>query len=195
MFGGLSDFFSQLLNLFQWWIVIAPWEQAIRVRRGRKINALKPGVHFRIPGFDRFFVQPTRKRFMNTPTQTVTTRDKQAVTVSGGTAYSIADLGLLYNTLSDAENVIQIETMALIAEFIATHDMADITPTDIQRHINAYLDLSRYGLAGVEFLITDFVNVKTYRIINTTPKDWWAGSTLNTQSERTVGRGGNIVAG
>lgn len=188
MLTGFNDFVAQLISLFQWWIVIAPWESAIRVRRGKKIAVLTPGIHFRIPALDRFFVQRNKKRYMNTPTQTITTKDRQAVTVSGGTAYSITDIGLLYNTLSDPEDVIQIETLSLVVEYVAMHDLSDVTPNNIQSYVTTYLNLEQYGLGDTSFLITDFVCVKTYRIINSNPKDWSSGQSLTTSSETTYGR-------
>lgn len=184
MLSGLSDILNQIVNLFQWWIVIAPWEGAIRVRRGNKIKVLGPGIHMRVPALDRFFVQTMRKRYMNTPTQTVTTLDRQAVTVSGGTAYKISDIGALYNSLSAAEDVIQIETMALVTEYIATRYISDITPDKIQNYVGANLRLERYGLTDVEFCVTDFVVVKTYRIINSNPKDWSSSAALTVDTER-----------
>jgi hypothetical protein len=188
MLSGFSDLISQFVSLLQWWVVIAPWEAAIRVRRGKYITVLQPGMHFRIPALDRFFVQGTRKRYMNTPTQTVTTNDGHAVTVSGGTAYSIADIGQLYNTLRDAEDVIQIETLALVAQYVATHSLEESEPSAIQGYVNDHLKLERYGLNETSFLITDFVCVRTYRIINSNPKDWGNGQSLSTQTEQNIGR-------
>jgi len=183
MFGGLNDIISQIVSMFQWWIVIAPWEQAIRVRRGKIIHPLGPGLHLRIPSLDRFFVQSTRLRYMNTPTQAVTTLDGKAITISGGTSYTIEDISLLYSKLSDAQDVIQVETMGRVAEFIATHYMAEVTPASVQDYVNANLDFNRYGLGTVQFLVTDFVAVKTYRIIQSNLKDWGTEQNLNTNIE------------
>jgi regulator of protease activity HflC (stomatin/prohibitin superfamily) len=187
MFSGINDLLSQIVNLFQWWVVIAPWERAIRVRRGKKITVLGPGLHLRIPSLDRFFVQATRKRYMNTPTQAVTTLDGKAITISGGTSYTIEDIGALYNILTDAQDVIQVETMARVAEFIATHNMVDVTPESVQQYVNANLNFEHYGLGGIKFLITDFVAVRTYRIIQSNPKDWGDNQALNTNSETAKG--------
>ena len=189
MLSGFNDLLSQILGLFQWWIVIAPWEMAIRVRRGRKMSVLLPGMHLRIPALDRFFVQRVKKRYMNTPTQTVTTIDKQAVTVSGGTAYSIVDIGLLYSTLSDPEDVIQIETLALVAQFIAEHTLDQISPSGIQDHVTQHLQLERYGLGDTSFLVTDFVCVKTYRLIQSSPKERdYDQKKLSTELEKAIGK-------
>jgi hypothetical protein len=183
---SLSDVITKIMSMFQWWVVIAPWEQAIRVRHGKNIKVLKPGIHLRIPGFDRFFVQSLRKRYLNTPTQTVTTRDGKALTVSGGTAYSINDIGLLYNTLSDAEDVIQVETMATVADYVAWHNLDECRPEMLQEYVTDNLNFEQYGLTGVEFKITDFVAVRTYRLINSNPKDWSTG-VLNTTIDKFSG--------
>lgn len=195
MFNTLNQIISQALSLFQWWIVIAPWEMAIRVRRGKRITVLGPGMHFRIPVLDRFFVQSTRKRFLNTPTQTVTTLDHQAVTVSGGTAYVIDDIAKLYSTLCDAQDVVQTETLGLVAEYIATRTYGVITPHTVAEYVNQNLNLDRYGLGDVKFVITDYVCVKTYRLITSNPKDWNSSQALNTDNEKRIGSvGGQNVA-
>lgn len=188
MITGFNEIVSQLLNLFQWWVVIAPWEMAIRVRHGSKTSVLGPGIHFRIPALDRFFVQRINMRYMNTPTQTVTTLDGKAITISGATGYSIKDIGVLYNTLSDAQDVVEMETLALVAQYVAANRIEDVIPDKIAVYVNQHLNLDRYGLGDVCFKITDFAVVKTYRIINANPKDYSHGSTLNTQAERTVGK-------
>lgn len=189
MLTGLNQTISQILSLFQWWIVIAPWEMAIRVRRGNRIAVLNPGIHFRIPVFDRFFVQRTKKRYINTPTQAVTTSDGKAITVSGGTAYTIIDIALLYNTLSDPQDVVEIETLSLIAKHIAEHKSDEISPVTIQNYVNQNLNLKQYGLGDTSFLVTDFVCVKTYRLINSNPKDYtYSNQALSTAIETKLGQ-------
>jgi hypothetical protein len=191
MLNGFNEIITQIVSLFQWWIVIAPWESAIRVRRGKKISVLAPGIHFRIPALDRFFVQNTRKRYMNTPTQTATSKDGKAVTVSGGTAYSIVNIAKLYDSLSDPEDVIQIETLSLVAQYIADNDFSEVRPENIQRFVDSRLNLEQYGLGGVTFLITDFVCVKTFRLIQSNPKDWSSnGAVLSVKQERLPGKPG-----
>lgn len=179
---NINAFLSRIFDIFKWWIVIAPWEQAIRVRGGRSIKKLDSGIYFRIPGLDRFFVQSIRRRYLTTPTQAVTTLDGKAITISGGIAYSIKDIGVLYDTLQDPVSVIQTETRAIISNYIAANDFGKCNPKDLQEHVNSSIDFRMYGLDSVEFYITDFVAVRTYRIINSGPLDWNSGE-LNTTYE------------
>lgn len=180
----ISELFQNIASVFRWWIVIAPWEQAIRVRHGSKVNLLGPGIHLRIPGLDRFFVQSVRLRYMSTPTQAVMTLDGEAITVSGGTSYSIGDIGVLYNTMQSAEDVIPTETMALVAEYITTHNLKDCKLASIQEFVTGKLSLEKYGLKDISFFVTDLVAVKTFRIINTGPKDWLHAGGLDTNAEK-----------
>lgn len=176
----LENIFSGLGNMLRWWIVIAPWEQAIRVRGGKSIKTLGPGIRFRIPGLDRFFIQSTRKRYMHTPPQNVTTKDGRSITISGGTAYIIKDIGMLYDTLNAAEDVIATETQSKIAEYVTERTLEECSIGGLQSYVNEHLNLTKYGLGDVGFFVTDFVAVRTYRIITGGPRDYAYGDSLNT---------------
>lgn len=173
--SALQQILNSLTGLFRWWIVVAPWEQAVRVRLGKHVKVLGAGIFWRIPGLDVVYRQSVRRRFSSIPTQTVTTRDGKAVTVSGALAYYIADIGTLYNTLHHAEDTIQTDAAALVARFVRDCDLADCTPGAVEASVNAALDLVRYGIGGAEFAVTDFVAVKTYRLMMGSPKDYSNG--------------------
>lgn len=145
--------------MLKWWVVIAPWEQGIRVRGGKKITTLGPGIKFRIPGLDRFFIQSTRKRYMHTPTQNVTTKDGKAVTISGGTSHIIKDIGVLYNTLNAPEDVISTETQSQIAAYVTQRTLEECSISGLQVHVNSTPHFEKYGLGGINFYVTDFVAV------------------------------------
>lgn len=169
---GLQEFFRGLAGLLRWWVVVAPWEQAVRVRLGKHVRVLGAGIYWRIPGVDRIYRQSIRRRFSSVPTQTVTTKDGRAVTVSGALGYRIEDIGKLYDTLHHAEDTVQTEAAALVARFVRDCALAECTPGAVEESVTKALDLSRYGIGGVEFAITDFVAVRTYRLIQGEPKNY-----------------------
>lgn len=180
--SAMQELFRSLGNAFRWWVVVAPWEQAVRVRMGKHVMVLEAGVYLRIPAIDRVYRQSTRRRFSTIPTQTITTLDGKAVTASGALGYSIRDVGRLYDTLHQAEDTIQTEAAALVARYVASHDLRACSPHAIETFVQENIDLGRYGLGDVEFAITDFVSVKTYRLLMGEPKSWSNdhASTLNT---------------
>lgn len=182
--GTVRELFREIGNLFRWWFIVTPWEQAIRVRRGNKVEVLGAGLHLRIPIIDRIFRQSTRRRFSSIPTQTITTTDGRTVTVSGTLGYAIADIGTLYNTLHHAEETIMSEAQGMVGRFVAASTYEDCTPAKVEAHVRERLNLGRYGLSDMEFYVTDYAAVKTYRLIQGGPKDWRDdGDALNTTRE------------
>ena len=178
-----GELFRNVTGIFRWWVIVAPWEQAVRVRAGKRVDVLGAGFHLRIPLIDRVFRQSTRRRFITVPTQTVSTSDGKAVTVSGGIGYAICDIGRLYDTLHHPEDVIQTEAQGAIARFIAARTLEACGPRAIEEHVTGRMDLTRYGLSTADFYITDFVAVRTYRLIQGEPRNWMSGDSLSTTLE------------
>lgn len=86
-------------KLFQWWFTVMPWEQAIRIRRGKTVRLLGAGLYLKIPFIDAVYIQTTRMRMVDMPIQTVSTQDGTTLTIKAVIGYSIKDVQLLYNTL------------------------------------------------------------------------------------------------
>jgi hypothetical protein len=166
--------------MFAWIVIVAPWEQAIRVRLGRRVQLLAAGTYLRIPFIDRVYRQSIRRRLMVVYPQTLTTRDRRAITVGAAFGYSVADLMLLYNTLHDAQDTVRTTVAARISEYVAGNDFADCTPAKLEGHVRGNIDFSVFGLANPEFYITNFAAVKTYRFITGEVPSWSLGDSLST---------------
>ena len=173
---GLIDRFSQA---FKWLYILQPWEQALRVRAGKWTVKHKGGVHFRIPYLDYIFKQNTRLRLSEVPSMTVTTLDGKTITLSGALSYRVEDVEPLYMKLHMAENTIARQTQGIISRYIAWHHFVDCSPTKLMGHVDNELNLGRYGLADVDFILKDFAVVKTYRFI-TGDVDSWNDHALQT---------------
>lgn len=156
---------SSVRSAVTWWVIIAPWERALRVRLGKVVKTLEPGVHSRIPGIDRIFIQPIRIRTSDIGVQTVTTKDGKAVTVAGVVKYRVSDLEKLYNSLHDGAATITDMAASEIARFITNREFDNINPTDVEQYVARELDLGSYGLGESSVNITDFAAVRTYRLM------------------------------
>ncbi len=159
---GLRQFFRAL----QVWVTIAPWEQGLRVRLGRRVKLLHAGIHLKLPIIDVLYIQTVRIRISSLGRQTATTQDGKAVTLSGAVGYAIEDIEKLYRSLHHAEDTIQSLARARIAQFIAVHS-ADECRSYMEQQISADLghELSAYGLSEVRVYVTEFAIVRTYRLI------------------------------
>lgn len=174
--GTLIESLKQFGQVFRWWVIIAPWEQGLRVRLGCRITVLRAGPHLRVPFVDSVYVQSTRRRVVNLPIQTVTTRDGKTLTFSGTVSYAIADVAKLYATLHHAHDTLQNLALQALAERVSSG-----VGLTAQQLVSINLDLSNYGIVDTELCVTDFAFVKTYRLIS--DQKWGGqGDALNTQA-------------
>lgn len=161
----LQTIFDRFTEAFRWLWILQPWEQALRVRCGKKIVKFHGGIHFKIPYLDYVFKQNCRLRLSGIPSQTVTTLDDKTITLSGALAYRVEDVTPLYQKLHMAEDTITRKTQGVISRYIAWHHFKDCSPQKVTEHVDETLEIGQFGLADVEFILKDFAVVKTYRFI------------------------------
>lgn len=186
------NFLQSLLDALRaavtWWVMVAPWEQAIRVRFGKNVTLLAPGVHLKYPVIDRVYSQTTRLRVSMMHSQTLTTSDGKPVTIAVNLGYKIADLLKVYNTLHSAESSLAAITVGAVGEYIVNSLAVDCTPAAlmffVQEKVNARLE--EFGFSDVEISVQTFAFVKTYRFITGDGHAWSQGDILDTVNE--VGR-------
>ena len=164
--ANLREFFGLFTNLFRWWFIVAPWEQAVRVRLGKHTALLGSGVHLRIPFADRVYIHTTRKRLVYMPAQTLTTKDYKHVTIAGSLGYTIRDLLKMYNSLHQPKDTIVQELMGRVSHYIVTHNLDACSPAEIEKYVNAGDSIASYGLDSHGFIVIDFAVVRTYRLLN-----------------------------
>lgn len=154
-----------LAKLFQWWFTVMPWEQAILVRKGNIVKLLNAGLYLKIPFIDMVYLQTTRMRMIDTPMQTISTKDGSSVTIKSTIGYSINDVMKLYNTLYHPEMTLTSLAMGFIGEYVRANSISDITPSQIEEFVNSKITAEAYGLKDLQVKILTFAIVKTYRLI------------------------------
>ncbi len=167
MISSFMEGLRQLFRALQAWVTIAPWEQGLRVRLGRRVKLLRAGVHLKLPIIDVLYIQTVRTRISSLGRQIATTQDGKAITLAGAVGYAIEDIERLYRSLHHAEDTIQSLARARIARFIAAHQAAQCRSQEMETSITADLtqELAGYGLADVRVYVTEFAIVRTYRLL------------------------------
>jgi hypothetical protein len=187
---NVLDFVKHVL---QWWFIVEPWEQAVRVRFGKDVKLFNGGAHFRIPFFDTVYVQNTRRRLISMGSQTVTTKDRKLVTIHSTLGFTIVDILRLQQTLHDAEGTVMQHVTTRLAQDIAIHELKDCAPAEVIVRVGAALGLEQYGLGNLEFALTSYVSdIRTIRLINDSSAPWIGGMPLNTRGS--VGTSSTPVA-
>jgi len=161
------DAIRSLIGQFKIWVTIVPWEQGLRVRFGKRVKLLTPGVHFILPLTDRLYIQSVRLRLVDLGRQTSCTADEKPITIGGIVQYAIADLQRLYNTIHQAEDTIRNIVQAEISKYITSHIRANCTAENISRVVTLAVreKLAAFGLTSIEVRLTEMIHVKTYRIV------------------------------
>lgn len=163
--GSIRELLDYILNVFKFWIIVQPWEQAVRTRFGKNKKVLYSGTHFRIPLMDGFYIQCTRLRVANMPMQNLTTKDFKTITLNGSIGYEISNIGILYDTMYEPESTITGIAMGAIADYIYSHASSDINTDDIEKTVLKNLDLTKYGILVSYYKLINFAIVRTYRLI------------------------------
>jgi regulator of protease activity HflC (stomatin/prohibitin superfamily) len=174
----MESFVALLKNaspIFQWWVIIAPWEFALRVRLGKHVAKLGPGVHLRIPFVDAVYKQSVRLRVSVLPMKTTMSKDRKPLTIAGTLGYSIADIEKLYQTLHHAEDTLVNVARNVLSDIATATDSEQLRPELLAKVATDRISFERYGLKGVEVRVTDFAFVRTYRFISDSQWGMWGG--------------------
>lgn len=160
MSGALTSILDGIRSLLTWWVTVAPWEQAIRVRGGKHVRLLRPGLYLKVPILDRIYLQCTRLRPVNLPAITVSgDRPGVAHTIVALAEYRVADLLKLYDTLKMPE--------ATVASYAAMkiREIADAGRwNELERPFG--LDgLEEFGLSGGRVIVVSTCRVRTLRVM------------------------------
>lgn len=165
--SGVLDYLSRLLGGIAFWVVVLPWQQALRVRAGRHVRLLGPGVYLKLPVLDAVKIESVRRRTSTAPIQTLSTADGATVVVAAVIGYAIGDLEKLYRSLHHAEDTIIQTAQGAIAAEVFSLQRSEAEPARLCELVKARLGVAfaPYGLVDVTLQITDFAFVRTFRLI------------------------------
>ncbi len=166
--GAIRELLQVVSNSLRWWVIIAPWEQGLRVRGGKTAKLLSSGIHFRVPFWDLVFIQPTRIRVTSTPSQTLVTADGKILTLQLLLTFRVGDLLRLYEHLHSPTDTINGFAMGAASEFVESNQSDVVTPSAVAKHVRSAVadKIQGYGIDDLDAQLSSFVYVpKAYRLI------------------------------
>jgi regulator of protease activity HflC (stomatin/prohibitin superfamily) len=166
----LSTVLQAMSRPLKWWVVVASWEQGVRVRFGRNPKRLDPGIHFRIPFVDRIYVQSTRTRIVMSGNQSVSTEDGKIYTVGLVVRFRIQNIVELYESLAQPEQILMCDALGRASQYISTTHSEEISPAALQDAVNEGMLEYGCGLEEVQARIIGFCQSRCYRMI--TGESW-----------------------
>lgn len=175
----MSEAIQKLVDfLFKFWplYTVLVWERGVRVRFGRYVKLLDPGVHFRIPFFDVITLYNTRLRVLHTEPQTITVTGDHVLTVSATIGFRITDPLAAAMRHHSPEYAIRSVTQGLIAEVVAGGDRKTLTPASVAAAVLVKLQACGAGYEYDICTICDFGYLQTYRLMQSNGSQGWCQS-------------------
>jgi regulator of protease activity HflC (stomatin/prohibitin superfamily) len=181
MFDRLLDFLVSILRIFQFWVVIYPYEKGVHLRLGKHIGVLGTGLHFCYPlKIDRVIAVETVIRTLRLGAQSLLTGDGKVVVVNTVVTCLISDPAKAVLEVNSIEHVIDDTCSGLVAAFVADNDFAYLATCGSEQDSGLLADCrelaAQFGIEIVRIQFTDISPSRTFRLLNSTAEaaSYWA---------------------
>ncbi len=147
---------------------IFPNEGGVFLRFGKYRRTLEPGLYWKIPLIDDIKKLDITPQVINLPNQSITTKDKVTLAVSGAIEYSIRDAKRALLEVQDFDKSLQNLSMGIIANYahektyeecLNIKELEDVVIRGIRERANSW------GLNIRKFWVTDLAEHKVYRLM------------------------------
>lgn len=167
----MSGFFQWLMDCirqFKFFAVVLPWERAIRVRLGNRVQMWEPGWHVRLPFIDSVSLLNTRLRISGAGPQTISTKDGKILTLSMAIGFSIVDPLAAMLRMQNPEVSVAAIASSVASEVVSRTTLAELTPSAIEEHVlEALAKEPGYSFEFVR--VSDYAFARTFRLLSENP--------------------------
>jgi regulator of protease activity HflC (stomatin/prohibitin superfamily) len=156
----------RFITPFHW---IAPWEGGVRITYPKflrynvtrwepasdNVEELKPGIHFKVPGFERVHQTITASQPLNLPPQSVTTKDGRKLNMSGVFIYSIKSVQWFFTRIHDQDDYLRDAGLRAMFQVVSARTMQEIMG-DLESTANAVLLQAKQNTRGKGYDLESF---------------------------------------
>lgn len=146
--------------------IVHEWEQGVRLRCGRVVSLLGPGLHIFWPLIGEIHARNTILDVNVTDNQTVDTADGVSVTFALAVKYRIADLARLYRSIVDHDSTVLNEVTASAAALAMTMNYDEIEeelPDAVWRDVHERLE--EWGVELISVSLYTYCQARTFRVL------------------------------
>lgn len=152
-------------------LIVRTTHGGVKYVMGRKVKALKPGLHIYWPITTDTELIVTARQCLNLPPQTVTTKDRVKLVVSAVAVYSINDVVQAIGHMNwDVDGTVGDITQAAVMEVITSMNFDTVTAEvvgSVEQRLTktAAKRLRRYGVRVHRCALTDLAQCNVIRLI------------------------------
>jgi regulator of protease activity HflC (stomatin/prohibitin superfamily) len=173
----MGQFLQIILNFMREylvvWRVVYKGQLGIRWTMGKWVKNLKPGFYFFLPIFQRIETTWACYQEVDTLTQTFSTKDGKAVSLSANVGYTIYNAAKYHTEVYNFDATIERAIRGHLFEILHSLDYEEIR-TSIPALAGLLRDAvhqqaTAWGVRIHQVRLTDFVSAPTYRLLNEVP--------------------------
>lgn len=167
MFDGFIALLEKVWDDLRPYYMVEHVSQAVHLRFGKLLKITEPGIHFKVPFFDKIIPKVVVATTMSTPPQSLTTKDGVSVVVEAIVKYRIDDTRKLYENVHDSIDALSDTTQGAIFEEIRDRDWAECPTKETQLSVTRYVRKKNltYGIYVLEVTFSTMDKLRTYRLI------------------------------
>lgn len=173
MLDRLIDFVISALKIFQFWVLVYPYERGVLLHLGKFERVLNPGFHWCWPlKIDRVIIIDVVIRTLRLGAQSLVTGDAKPVIVNAVITCQIDDPQKALLEVHSVEHVVDDSCSGLIAAFVANNNLEYIVGCCALQDEDLLRDCqeqaAEYGINIVRVQFTDVSPSRTIRLLNST---------------------------
>lgn len=165
LFEALSSWIPRL-------IIVARTHGGVKWIKGKTIQELKPGLHWYWPLQTTYALIPVGRQTLNTPSQTLLSKDRKQIVVSGVVVYSIKDVVQAigqrnWDVDETANDIAQAAIVSIVTQNTIDELMDNICGKIEEDLTNACKkQLRQYGVYVHRAALVDYSTCKTLNLVN-----------------------------
>lgn len=173
MFERLIDLLLSAGEKLLPFFVVEAYSHAAVLRFGKFHRKRGPGIHWKIPFADDVYEFITCMTTMRLPPQTLTTADGKAIVVASVVRYTIRDVEPFLTLVSDRQDALADITMGEIRAAVRSMSFEDLLGDPPEKTIATAVrrKVGRFGFDVEAVTFTDLASVRSFRLIQASPKD------------------------
>lgn len=168
MLDKLIELIIQFIELFRFWIVLQPYEEAVQVRLGHFLRVLGPGFHWKLPfGVDYIISEHVVPTTHSLGDESVTSQDGKSVGFHAVVTYRISNIQKATLEVSDSDHAVRDSTCGEIGRVMRESTWEQMLQADLPERLTSACRKRgwKYGIEILGVQLAGLALVRSIRLM------------------------------
>lgn len=168
MFDKLIDWLVAIWDQLIPYLIVDQQFNGVRLRFGKFIEVLQPGIHFKLPFFDKIQTSTVVWTTISLNCQSLTTKDGKDVVIKGIIKYRISDIKTFLLEVWDSKDALSDMTQGIIFDIVKNRTWEDLQLNELKSQITkkTRLEARRWGIEVETVTLSDLARLTSFRVLN-----------------------------